>query len=146
MKPKYLRAIAGAALVWWALGMPGLPGGTLPVSGPYSGPMTSVRDKASEMSADDRRALSAAFSAAADMLEADTLNLVNNTEAAQRFVFGVLTFGYGGLGQPSKKYPGLADAIEAELVKVYGTDVVPIDSTKKAAIASTLREISKAAG
>lgn len=144
MKPNVLRAAGGAVLIWWALGMPGLPGPGAPSIGPYTGPMAGVAEKASSMASEDSAALSAAFSAAADMLDADSLNLISNTEAAQRFAFGVLTFGYNGLGQPAKKYPGLADAIEAELVKVYGTDVAPVDAAKKSQISAAFREISKA--
>jgi hypothetical protein len=120
------------------------PGPTPPPAGEYAGSMLNVHVVSREMSEPDRAAMSYAFDTGADMLRADVTGLVKNTDVAQEYALAFLTFSYNGIGKPITKYPSTADAIESELAKVYGTEIVPIDASKRAAIAAAFDEIGKA--
>ncbi|MGA0041056.1 MAG: hypothetical protein ACO3NZ_14520 [Pirellulales bacterium] len=144
MNQQTFRIAVAAAVVWYALGTPGLNTPGIGPAAPYSGPMSAVHQAASSAASADRSALSQAFEAGADMLAADSRDLVGTTDKAQDYVLAILTWGYNGIGKPAQKYPQLADAIEAELTKIYGTEQKALTPSEKAAIVSALRELSKA--
>jgi hypothetical protein len=141
-----LRAAIAGGVIWYALGggVPSGPAGPSEPVGPYTGPMTSLHQTSREMSEADRAAMSYSFDTGADMLRADATGLVNNTDVAQEYALSFLTFSYNGIGKPSEKYPSTADAIEAELAKVYGTEIVPVDAAKRSEIANAFDEIGRA--
>ena len=142
----FLFRLAIVAGIGWFLlnGQPPAPGPTPPPSSEYAGPMMGVHVAAREMPDDARAAMSYAFDTGADMLRADVTGLVKNTDVAQEYALAFLTFSYNGIGKPIAKYPATADAIETELAKVYGTDIVPVDAAKRSAIAAAFDEIGKA--
>ena len=90
------------------------------------------------MEAHDRLVLGEALGAAGEMLEADKLGLVATTEELQRFTRAALEFEYQGLGKPTKKYPEVAKAIQAELSKAIGSDVAPVTSSMRREVAAAL--------
>jgi hypothetical protein len=92
----------------------------------------------------DRIWLSDAFKAGGDMVNADGRGLIADTEKAQSFVVGILSFDYAGVFKPSAKYPALADSIEAELVKCIGDDIAPMSDADRTKFANCLTEIGKA--
>jgi hypothetical protein len=142
-----VRLAIVAGIGWYLLnGQPPAPGPepTPPPAGEYAGSMMNVHVVSREMSEPDRAAMSYAFDTGADMLRADVTGLVKNTDVAQEYALAFLTFSYNGIGKPITKYPSTADAIEAELAKVYGTDIVPVDASKRAEIAAAFDEIGKA--
>jgi len=96
------------------------------------------------MESKDRASLSEALSAAGDMLRADSRGLVDTTEAAQRYVSAVLEFSYNGLGQPKQRYPAVADAISAEMLRVVGDVSGPFDAAGRARLAEALAEAGRA--
>jgi hypothetical protein len=119
-------------------------GGTSP-SGPYTGPMAAVHSAAQSMEKNDRAAnMSQAFTAGHDMVSADKRNLLDNTQEAADYLTGLLTFDYNGIQPPSKKYPALADAIEAEFQKAVGTDIKAMDSAEKQKYIDFLGETGRA--
>ena len=111
---------------------------------PYTGPMTGLHQTSRSMDPQDRIWLSDAFSAGADMVDADGRGLIADTEKAQSFVVGILSFDYNGVFKPSAKYPALADAIEVELVKCIGDDIAPMTDADRSKFANCLKEIGKA--
>ena len=113
-------------------------------SGPYTGTMAAVHTASREMPDNARAAMSYAFDTGADMLRADATGLVNNTDVAQEYALAFLTFSYNGIGKPAERYPSTADAIESELAKIYGSDIVPIDAAKRSQIADAFDEIGRA--
>lgn len=117
---------------------------TKPAAGVYSGPMKSVNDAAAAMTPADRDVLAEAFLASSEMLASDSLGLVGNTEELQRFVWGCLEFSYIGVGEPSKKYPAVAQAIAAELKRLAGDEVVPLTPEKRGTAAAALAEVANA--
>lgn len=143
----FIRVALALGLAAYALGLTdggGGGGGKPAPSEPYTGSMTAVHEAAQSMQPDDRAVMSEAFSTGGDMLSADKRNLVDTTEVAQDFVFGILSFSYNGVGQPVEKYPAVADAIEAELRKVYGDEIKGLSPSEKDEIVRTLKEIGKA--
>ena len=140
-----IRLVLALGLAAFALGLTAgpSPDGPSP-AGPYSGPMQSVHAAAIAMSEPDRYVMSQAFTTGSKMLAADKKDLVSTTEHAQDFVFGILSFSYNGVGQPVNKYPTVADAIEAELRKVYGDDIKNLSSSEKQEIVNCLAEIGRA--
>jgi hypothetical protein len=143
----YLRPALAAAIVWYALGMPGLPvtpggggGGTVP----YAGTLSALHAASRSMDAADRASLSEALTAAGEMLRADSRGLVDTTEAAQRYVSAVLEFSYNGLGQPKQRYPAVADAISAEMLRVVGDTAGAFDAAGRARLAESLAEAGRA--
>ena len=144
MNPNLVRMAGAAILVYLALSgkVPGLPAG--PASGPYTGPLTALHAAAGSMDAHDRLVLGEALEAAGEMLEADKLGLVATTEELQRFTRAALEFEYQGLGKPTKKYPEVAKAIQAELSKAIGSDVAPVTSSMRRDVAAALVEAGKA--
>ena len=141
-----IRIVLALGLAAYALGLTdGGGGGSKPApSGPYEGQMTSLHDVSRSMADMDKAVMSEAFSTGGDMLAADKKGLVDTTEVAQDFVFGILSFSYNGVGQPVEKYPAVADAIEAELRKVYGDEITSLSPSQKDEIVRTLKEIAKA--
>lgn len=142
----FIRMALAVGLAAYALGLTdGGGGGSKPApSGPYEGPMTSLHEVSRTMADADRAVMSEAFSTGGDMLSADKRNLVDTTEVAQDFVFGILSFSYNGVGQPVEKYPAVADAIETELRAVYGDEIKNLSPSEKDEIVRTLKEIGKA--
>ena len=78
------------------------------------------------------------------MVDADGRGLIADTEKAQSFVVGILSFDFNGVFTPSKRYPALADAIEVELVKCIGDDIAPMTTQTVASLRTALKEIGKA--
>ena len=111
---------------------------------PYTGPMTGLHQTSRSMDPQDRVWLSDAFTAGGDMVAADSRGLIADTEKAQSMVVGILSFDYNGVFKPSAKYPSLADAIEAELVKCIGDDIAPMSDTDRSKFGNCLTEIGKA--
>ena len=111
---------------------------------PYTGPMTGVHSASRSMEDQDRIWLSDAFKAGGDMVNADGRGLIADTEKAQSFVVGILSFDFNGVFKPSAKYPALADSIEAELVKCIGDDIAPMSNADRSKFANCLTEIGKA--
>ena len=111
---------------------------------PYTGPMTGVHSASRSMEEQDRIWLSDAFKAGGDMVNADGRGLIADTEKAQSFVVGILSFDYAGVFKPSAKYPALADSIEAELVKCIGSDIAPMSDADRTKFANCLTELAKA--
>ena len=110
----------------------------------YDGPMTGLHQTSRSMDPQDRIWLSDAFTAGGDMVAADGRGLIADTEKAQSFVVGILSFDYNGVFKPSAKYPALADAIEVELVKCIGDDIAPMTDADRSKFANCLKEIGKA--
>lgn len=139
-----LRAVLAAGIVYVALF--GVPSGiNIPVSRPaYSGPLVALHAASSRMEAKDRAGLAAAFSAAADMVRADSRNLLDSTQEANDYLIGILTFDYGGLTKPSQKYPEVADEIEKQFRLVVGDDIAAMDSSAKTKFGNFLAEVSDA--
>ena len=111
---------------------------------PYTGPMTGLHQTSRSMEEQDRVWLSDAFTAGGDMVAADSRGLIADTQKAQDMVVALLSFDYQGLLKPSTKYPSLADAIEAELVKCIGDDIAPMSDADRSKFANCLKEIGKA--
>ena len=111
---------------------------------PYTGPMTGLHQTSRSMEDQDRIWLSQAFTAGGDMVAADSRGLIADTEKAQSMVVGILSFDYNGVFKPSAKYPSLADAIEAELVKCIGDDIAPMSDADRSKFGNCLTEIGKA--
>ena len=111
---------------------------------PYVGSMTGVHQASRSMEEQDRIWLSDAFKAGGDMVNADGRGLIADTEKAQSFVVGILSFDYAGVFKPSAKYPALADSIEAELVKCIGDDIAPMSDADRTKFANCLTELGKA--
>jgi len=111
---------------------------------PYTGPMTGVHSASRSMEDQDRIWLSDAFKAGGDMVNADGRGLIADTEKAQSFVVGILSFDYAGVFKPSAKYPALADSIEGELVKCIGDDIAPMSNADRSKFANCLTELAKA--
>ena len=111
---------------------------------PYVGSMTGVHQASRSMEEQDRIWLSDAFKAGGDMVNADGRGLIADTEKAQSFVVGILSFDFNGVFKPSAKYPALADSIEAELVKCIGSDIAPMSDADRTKFANCLTEIGKA--
>ena len=147
-KSTMFRLVLALGLAAYALGYVPEGGGggdvVVPPAEDYSGYMNDVHSASRSMDEKDRYVMSQAFTTGGDMLAADKRELVDGTEEAQEFVFGILSFSYNGVGQPVQKYPAVADAIEAELRKVYGDEVKKLSPSEKQAIIEALREIGKA--
>ena len=117
---------------------------TKPDAAEYSGPMKAVNESAAVMTPADRAILSEAFLASSEMLASDSLGLVGTTEELQRFVWGCLEFSYIGVGEPSKKYPAVAQEIAAELKRLAGDEVTPLTPEKRGTAAAALAEVANA--
>ena len=111
---------------------------------PYVGSMTGVHQASRSVEEQDRIWLSDAFKAGGDMVNADGRGLIADTEKAQSFVVGILSFDFNGVFKPSAKYPALADSIEAELVKCIGSDIAPMSDADRTKFANCLTELGKA--
>lgn len=108
----------------------------------YAGPMPEVHRAAAGMEPVDRQGLAEALDAGAAMLGSDAAGLVSTTAQAQRFARGVLGFGYTSFAV--KKYPAVASAIEAELVKATGSDDVRITPELRSRIVGAIKESAAA--
>ena len=137
-----LRAVLAAGIVYVALF--GIPDGiSPPVPGAgYSGPLTAAHTAAASMESQDRAGLSAALAASGKMLRSDPAGLLKTTEDVQEFVRGTTAYGYSSFSL--KKYPDVADAVQAELEKAVGSEIKAIDSSDRARIADTLEELGRA--
>ena len=111
---------------------------------PYTGPMTGLHQTSRSMDPQDRVWLSDAFTAGGDMVAADSRGLIADTEKAQSMVVGILSFDFNGVFTPSKRYPELADGIEAELVKCIGDDIAPMSDADRSKFGNCLSEIGRA--
>jgi hypothetical protein len=143
MNSTVVRAAVAAGILWFVF----FSGGSLPVVPsvtPYTGPLTAAHSAAQSMQGSDRAALSEALTAGGEMLRADSRGLVGTTEAAQRYVAGILEFSYNGLGKPTQKYPSVADAISAEAKRIVGDTVGPFDAAGRSRLADALTELGKA--
>ena len=143
MNSTAIRFVIAAGIIYYALtggGRDSLP--VMPDA--YSGSMAALHSSSRSMDSHDRAVMSAAFTTASDMLAADQRNIVSDTQKAQDFAVGVLSFSYVGVGQPATKYPMVADAVEAELKKAYGDEVKALTSSDKQRIVEVLDEIGRA--
>ena len=143
----YLRPALAAAIVWYALGMPGLPSAVKPGGGgtvPYAGTLTALHTASRSMESKDRASLSEALAAGGEMLTADSRGLVDTTEAAQRYVAAILEFSYNGLGKPTQRYPAVADGISAEAKRVVGDTAGSFDAAGRSSLAESLKEMARA--
>jgi len=141
MNQTMIRLALAAGIVWFAL--QGNPGGS-PVSGPYSGSLTSLHQAAQGMESKDRSAMADGFKAGADMVAADTRGLIKTTEIAQTFLLALLEFNYNGTAKPSKKYPSVASEVERVFKAALGDDIKAMTDSDRAKLADSLREMSKA--
>lgn len=141
MNQTMIRLALAAGIVWFAL--QGNPGGS-PVSGPYSGSLTSLHQAAQGMEPKDRSAMADGFKAGADMVAADTRGLIKTTEVAQTFLLALLSFDYNGVYTPTKKYPSVASEVEKVFTQTLGDEIKPMTSTDRDKLASALREMSNA--
>ena len=146
MNATTVRMILAAGIVWYALTGGKIPGGVPGVvpSGPYTGPLTELHTAAATMDPKDRAVLAEAMAAAGEMLAGDSLGLVSTTEEMVRFTKAVTEFNYIGIGKPTQKYPGVAKAFQAELVKAIGTEVTQVTPAIRSAVVAALAESSKA--
>ena len=110
----------------------------------YTGTMTALHQTSRSMDPQDRVWLSDAVTAGGDMVAADSRGLIADTEKAQSMVVGILSFDFNGVFTPSKRYPELADGIEAELVKCIGSDIAPMSDADRSKFGNCLTEIGKA--
>jgi hypothetical protein len=78
------------------------------------------------------------------MLAGDSLGLVSTTEELQRYIKAVTEFDYVGIGKPTQKYPAVAKAFQAELVKAIGTEVTQVTPAIRSAVVAAMAESSKA--
>lgn len=136
-----VRVAVAAALVWYALGAPGLPPNIAPSAG-YSGSLSELHTAAGEMESSDRAGLSGSLGAAADMLEKDPARLITDTASLQRFTRGVIGFGYSSFSV--KKYPRVADEVQKQLETVVGEASEALTDEKRRATVAALREMSEA--
>ena len=146
MNATTVRMILAAGIVWYALTGGKIPGGVPGVvpSGPYTGPLTELHTAAATMDPKDRAVLAEAMAAAGEMLAGDSLGLVSTTEELQRYIKAVTEFDYVGIGKPTQKYPSVAKAFQAELVKAIGTEVTQVTPAIRSAVVAALAESSKA--
>jgi len=144
MNANVARLAGAAILVYLAMSgsIPGVPGGSS--SGPYTGPLTALHSAAVSMEPHDRLVLGEALEAAGEMLDADKLGIISTTEELQRYIKAATEFEYQGLGKPTKKYPEVAKAIQAELSKAIGSDVAPVTSSMRRDVSAALVEAGKA--
>lgn len=143
MNADYIRYAIAAAVLWYVFAGPAA-GPVAPVAGPYAGSMSALHTAASSMEPHDRAVLSEALAAAGEMLAGDVQGLVSTTEELQRYIKAVTEFDYIGVGKPTAKYPTVAAAIQAELMRVIGTDVAPVTPAMRSAVSAALTEAGKA--
>ena len=116
-------------------------GGSKP-SEPYTGSMTAVHSAANSMDKNDRQGLSEALGAASKMLADDKAKLIKTTEDIQNFTRGSMSFGYSSFAL--QKYPDVSRAVQAELEKAVGDEIVPASPEIKDKTVKTLQELSRA--
>ena len=143
MKPTGTQMMVASALVVAALvfsvGGPGIHAGG---GHAYAGKLSALHAAADGMEGRDRAGLSEALDAGAAMLERDAAGLVTTTAQAERFVRGVLGFGYTAFAV--KKYPAVAAAVQAELEKATGADDVRMTPEIRSRVVESLRESAAA--
>lgn len=108
----------------------------------YKGDLTKLRKASREMAPEHRAALAEAFSAGASGLR-DDAGTVQTTAQWQRYVEAVSQFSYRDMGRVDKKYPDVADAIQAEVSRVAGGEEVAIGPRKREFV-SVLSDIADA--
>jgi hypothetical protein len=119
------------------------PAPVVPVE-PYTGRYTNLHEVSREMDEQDRAYFSDGFSAGADMVRADSKNLIKTTQEAQDIVVGLLQFNYNGIYKPLQKYPKVSGEVEGILRETLGEEVIPMTSSSKVEFADMLQEIGKA--
>lgn len=108
----------------------------------YKGDLTKLHKASREMKSEHRAALAEAFSAGASGLRDDP-GTVQTTAQWQRYVEAVSQFSYRDMGRVDKKYPDVADAIQAEVSRVAGGEEVAIGARKREFV-SVLSDIAEA--
>lgn len=108
----------------------------------YKGDLTKLHKTSREMAPEHRAALAEAFSAGASGLR-DDAGTVQTTAQWQRYVEAVAQFSYRDMGRVDKKYPDVADAIQAEVSRVAGGEEVAIGPRKREFV-SVLSDIADA--
>ena len=135
-----IRLAVAAAIVWYALGMPGLPSAvSVP---PYGGGLAALHTESRAMQPVDRQGLAEALSAAAKMLEGDRAGLLKTTEDVKEFVRGVVAYGYTSFSVA--KYPQVAAAVQAELEKAVGGEVTAVTPEIRSRTAAALVQAAEA--
>jgi len=139
----YLRPALAAAIVWYALGMPGLP--VTPGGGgaaPYAGTLSALHTASRSMESKDKEGLSEALSAVAAMIRDDRLDAIKTTSDIQRMIETGLDFGYSTF--QVKKYPAVGQAVQDEISKAVGTQEGTADAAIKAKVAGVIEEAARA--
>ena len=115
-----------------------------PVVEPYVGSYTNLHEVSRKMDPQDRAYFADGFTAGADMVRADSKNLIKTTQESQDIVVGLLQFNYNGIYRPLQKYPEVSSEVESILRETLGEEVVPMTASSKAQFADMLQEIGKA--
>ncbi len=110
----------------------------------YKGELQALHNASRSMEEADRAAMSATFDSGARQLDADAKDLVNDTQKLQTYVIGLLSFGYGGVEAPLKKYPEVSREVEKIMVDQVGEDIVPLDRLGRDAFVLVLKDMAKA--
>jgi len=142
MSSSMFRLLISVAIILYALGI--IPGNLPQPSPPYRGPYTALHSASRSMDRGDREALSEAFASGSRMLSNDKMDLIDKTDEAQRFVWGILEFDYQSIGQPKSSYPNVADAIEDIVSKQVGSESKSFSAADKRKLADALDDISEA--
>ena len=108
----------------------------------YKGDMTKLHKASLDMAPEHRAALAEAFAAGASSLRDDP-GTVQTTAQWQRYVEAVSQFSYRDMGRVDKKYPDVADLIQAEVSRVAGGEEVAIGPRKREFV-SVLSDIADA--
>ena len=108
----------------------------------YQGDLTKLHKASREMAPEHRAALAEAFAAGASSLRDDP-GTVQTTAQWQRYVEAVSQFSYRDMGRVDKKYPDVADLIQAEVSRVAGGEEVAIGPRKREFV-SVLSDIADA--
>lgn len=110
----------------------------------YTGSLKALHSASRSMADTDRENLSTGFALGADMLDADSKDLIDRTDVAQTYLLALLEFNYQGLGKPSQSYPLVSDEVEKVFVDTVGTEVAPMTAADRGRLSAALREMSKA--
>jgi hypothetical protein len=134
-----VRAAVAAAVLWYVFA-----GGTVPgvVSTPYTGPLTALHSAAASMESKDKQGLSEALLAIAKMIADDRLGSIKTNADLQKMVEVGLDFGYSTF--QVKRYPAVAQAVQAEISKAVGSDAGPVDVATKSRASAALEEAARA--
>jgi hypothetical protein len=144
---RYSLVAAALGLFAWQNDLPaklgiGKPPAPAVVVADYKGDLTKLYKASREMKPEHRAALAEAFSAGASGLR-DDAGTVQTSAQWQRYVEAVSQFSYRDMGRVDKKYPEVADAIQAEVSRVAGGEEVAIGARKREFV-SVLSDIAEA--